>query len=67
MKNPCEHGHAHTHTWPLTDSMGIPLSLPLVCEACEDYWWEQARAKYRPEILESYNQSDVDEDINEYR
>lgn len=65
--NPCEHGHGSTYTWHLTDSRGIPLSLPLVCERCEDYWWDQARAKYRPEILDGYDQSDVDEPIDEDR
>lgn len=67
QSNPCEHGHGSTYTWHLTDSQGIPLSLPLVCERCEDYWWDQARAKYRPEILDGYDQSDVDEPIDEDR
>jgi hypothetical protein len=65
--NPCEHGHASSYTWPLTDAQGIPLSLPLVCDTCEDYWMAEARKKYRPEILDGYSQEDVDEDIDEDR
>lgn len=51
MKNPCEHGHASSHTWPLTDIYGIPLTMPLVCESCCEYWWEEAKKKYRLDIL----------------
>lgn len=67
LTNPCEHGHSNSYTWALTDAQGIPLSLPLVCDACEGYWMAEARKKYRPEILDGYDQSDVDEPIDEDR
>jgi hypothetical protein len=47
------------HSWWLHDAQGIPLSR--VCVACQ----EERVSKFRPEILDEYNQSDVDESIEE--
>lgn len=41
------------------DAQGIPLCR--ACDACR----QQRLSKYRPEILEGYDQSDVDEPIEE--
>jgi hypothetical protein len=50
--------HRHTHeTWWEYDGQGIPLAL--VCDDCR----ESKLAEYRPEILTSYTQADVDEPI----
>lgn len=52
----CQHkGYA----WWEHDAQGIPLCK--VCELCAAH----KLSKYRPEILEGYNQSDVDEPIEE--
>jgi hypothetical protein len=48
-------------SWWVNDYQGIPLER--VCERCESYKLK----KYRPEILFGYNQSDVDENIEEER
>lgn len=44
-------------TWWAKDAQGIELCR--VCERCE----REKLAKYRPEILTGYDQSDVDEPI----
>ena len=46
-------------SWWEMDSQRIPLCR--VCEDCRD----QKLSRYRPEILEGYDQSDVDEPIEE--
>lgn len=46
-------------TWWAKDAQGIELCR--VCEKCE----KEKLAKYRPEILTGYDQSDVDEPIEE--
>jgi hypothetical protein len=48
-------------SWWVSDYQGIPLER--VCEVCEYHKLK----KYRPEILFGYNQSDVDEKIEEER
>jgi hypothetical protein len=48
-------------SWWVSDCRGIPLER--ICERCESYKLK----KYRPEILFGYNQSDVDENIEEER
>lgn len=45
--------------WWVNDARGIPLCK--VCDKCE----EEKLSKYRPEILTGYDQSDVDEPIEE--
>jgi hypothetical protein len=55
-------GMMHEHTmlaWDEYDAKGIFLCR--VCDVCA----EIRLAKYRPEILSGYNQSDVDEPIEE--
>lgn len=44
-------------SWWAKDARGIPLCR--VCDECE----EEKLARYRPEILSGYDQSDVDEPI----
>lgn len=46
-------------SWPVYDAQGIYLCR--VCRVCE----KAKLAGYRPKILEGYDQSDVDEPINE--
>ena len=46
-------------TWWEYDAQNIPLCR--VCDSCR----EQKLSRYRPEILTGYNQSDVDEPIEE--
>ena len=54
MKNhTCKPGES----WWVNDAQGIPLCR--VCDECE----AKKLARYRPEILTGYDQSDVDEDI----
>lgn len=45
--------------WWVNDAQGIPLCK--VCSVCED----EKLSHYRPEILTGYDQSDVDEPIEE--
>lgn len=45
--------------WWESDAQGIPL-----CKVCDDCREEKLR-RYRPEILSGYDQSDVDEPIEE--
>lgn len=54
MRHTCESG---TH-WSVYDAQGIYLCR--VCEQCE----KVKLSRYRPEILTGYNQSDVDEPID---
>tara|TARA_Y100000310_G_C20525062_1_gene735582 strand:+ start:286 stop:474 length:189 start_codon:yes stop_codon:yes gene_type:complete len=56
IKCPC--GSGENSLW-VNDAQGIPLSR--VCPKCR----EEKLAKYRPEILSGYDQSDVDEPIDE--
>ena len=53
--NQCDHTRADS--WWEHDGRGIPLAR--VCDKCYDH----VMAQYRPEILEYYNESDVDEPI----
>lgn len=53
----CDHGSANS--WWEYDAQGIPLCR--VCDDCRD----EKLARYRPEILTGYDQSDVDEPIEE--
>ena len=46
-------------SWWENDAQGIPLCR--VCDLCK----EEKLSKYRPEILTGYDQSDVDEPIEE--
>ena len=46
-------------SWWENDAQGIPLCR--VCDTCR----ERKLSKYRPEILTGYDQSDVDEPIEE--
>jgi hypothetical protein len=46
-------------SWWVNDAQGIPL-----CRVCSDCKAEKL-GRYRPEILSGYNQSDVDEPIND--
>lgn len=46
-------------SWMESDAQGIPLCR--VCDVCRD----AKLARYRPEILSGYDQSDVDEPIEE--
>lgn len=46
-------------SWWVKDARGIPLCR--VCDACE----KEKLSRYRPEILSGYDQSDVDEPIEE--
>lgn len=46
-------------SWWAKDAHGIPLCR--VCDRCE----KQKLSRYRPEILTGYDQSDVDEPIEE--
>lgn len=48
-------------SWWENDAQGIPLCR--VCPSCE----VEKLSHYRPEILNGYNQSDVDEPIEEDR
>jgi hypothetical protein len=49
--------HENESSWWESDAQGIPLAR--VCDKCVD----AVLAKYRPEILSGYSQSDVDEPI----
>jgi hypothetical protein len=49
----------HDGSWWEYDGRGIPLCR--VCSRCE----KEKLARYRPEILSWYSQSDVDEQIEE--
>lgn len=51
--------HENQHTWDEHDAQGIFLTR--VCDKCVDAKLSQ----YRPEILTGYDQSDVDEPIEE--
>jgi hypothetical protein len=51
--------HTRQDSWWEYDYQGIPLAR--VCARCI----EAKLSKYRPEILEGYDQSDVDEAIDE--
>jgi hypothetical protein len=51
--------HENQYSWWENDAQGIPLAR--VCDKCV----EQVLSKYRPEILSGYDQSDVDEPIEE--
>ena len=53
---PCGSGE---NSWWAHDAQGNPLTR--VCSECE----EKKLSKYRPEILSGYDQSDVDEPIDE--
>lgn len=55
---PCSCGSGNNPWWEY-DANGIPLAK--VCTACVDKRMEA----YRPEILSGYDQSDVDEPIEE--
>ena len=51
--------HEGQYAWWENDAQGIPLCK--VCEICVAH----KLSKYRPEILEGYDQNDVDEPIEE--
>ena len=51
--------HTMEDSWWESDGQGIPLAR--VCDKCVD----AVLAKYNPVVLGHYNQSDVDEPINE--
>lgn len=55
-ERPCDCGSGQMSKWEL-DGNGIPLTR--ACPRCK----QKKLAKYRPEILRPYNQSDVDEPI----
>jgi len=57
-EDPCMDGH-DGYSWWEYDYQGIELAK--VCDRCVKF----RLAQYRPEILEGYNQSDVDEPIEE--
>jgi hypothetical protein len=59
MPDACQFHTKHDGSWWEYDAQGIPLCR--VCEKCK----KAKLAKYRPEILEGYDQSDVDEKIEE--
>lgn len=62
IKNITEECRQHTKydgSWWENDARGIPLAR--VCDKCRG----AKLAKYRPEILSGYDQSDVDEPIEE--
>jgi hypothetical protein len=58
MGLPCRCGSGLASYW-LYDGQGIEL-----CRACDECEKQQL-AKYRPEVLGGYDQSDVDEPIEE--
>lgn len=49
--------YSSQHSWWDYDAQGIPLCR--VCDQCR----ASKLARYRPEVLEGYDQSDVDEPI----
>jgi hypothetical protein len=51
--------HSTDESWWETDARNIPLAR--VCSRCVD----EVLSRYRPEILTGYDQSDVDEQIEE--
>lgn len=55
---PCDCGSGELNYW-IYDGQGIELCR--ACSKCE----KEKLSRYRPEILGSYNQSDVDEPIEE--
>ena len=55
----CLNGKPGTYGYWVRDYQGIELCK--VCDDCRD----EKLSHYRPEILEGYNQSDVDEPIDE--
>lgn len=57
MKNECKKHNAQDGSWWVHDAQNIPLCR--VCDECID----EKLSKYRPEILDGYTQSDVDEPI----
>lgn len=52
-----DHECAHSDSYPVYDAQRIYLCR--VCDACRD----AKLSRYRPEILQSYTQADVDEPI----
>ena len=52
-----QHECERSKSWPEYDGAGIYLCR--VCEKC----WKAKLARFRPEILRSYGQADVDEPI----
>jgi hypothetical protein len=60
LHHSCVGGHpSQEPSWWLKDAQGIELCR--VCDKCK----EEKLARYRPEILAGYNQSDVDEPIED--
>ncbi len=57
MNHTCTDGERRPGGWWESDARGIELCI--VCELCRD----QKLSKYRPCILNGYDQSDVDEPI----
>ena len=51
--------HEEQYSWWEYDAQGIPLTR--VCDMCIQF----KLAKYKPEILSGYDQSDVEESIEE--
>jgi len=51
--------HTCTDAYWVNDAQGIPLCK--VCDECR----EEKLSRYRPEILTGYDQSDVDEQIED--
>lgn len=56
--DPCDSHRPGDGSWWANDAQGIPLCR--VCDRCE----ARKLARYRPEILSGYDQSDVDEPID---
>jgi hypothetical protein len=60
QEHACVGGHPSSEpSWWAKDAQGIDLCR--VCDRCE----REKLARYRPEILTGYDQSDVDEPIEE--
>jgi len=59
LKDPCKMHNTEDGSWWISDAQGIPLCR--VCEKCE----AAKLMRYRPHILTGYDQSDVDERIEE--
>jgi len=59
MTESCDMHSKYDGSWWEYDGRGIPLCR--VCSLCE----KEKMARYRPEILKWYSQSDVDEQIEE--
>ena len=59
MKESCKNHTKHDGSWWEMDGRNIPLCR--VCSECKD----EKMGQYRPEILEYYNEGDVEEQIED--